>query len=109
MIYLASPYTHPKRSVRYQRFVAVTLATGKLMNEGHLVFAPIVGSHSVAEMCGLPIKWDYWKAFDEKMLAACTELKILMLSGWKTSTGIAAETKIAKKLDLTISYMEPVE
>lgn len=109
LIYLASPYTHEHRSVRYQRFIAVALATAKLMNEDEIVYSPIVHNHTLAELVDLPRKWEFWAKFDEEMLSKADRFIILKLDGWQESVGINAEKHIAKELGLKIEFMEPVE
>ena len=109
MIYLASPYTHEHRSVRYQRFIAVALAAAKLMNEGEVVYSPIVHNHTLAELVGLPKKWEFWAKFDEEMLDKADRFVILKLNGWQESVGINAEKHIAEELGMEPEYMEPVE
>ncbi len=110
MIYLASPYSHEMRSVRYQRFIAVALAAAKLMKEGEFVYSPIVHNHSLAELVGLPKKWEFWAKFDQEMLEKVDRFMILKLDGWKESTGIIAEIHIWDKLcRCDIEFMESVE
>jgi len=109
MIYLASPYTHKKRSVRFQRFIAVALAAAKLINDNQVVYSPIVHNHTLAELVGLPKKWEFWKKFDEDMLSKADSFVILKLDGWKESTGVTAETEIAIGLGLVPEFMETVE
>ena len=110
MIYLASPYSHPHCSVRYQRFIAVALATAKLMNEGEVVYSPIVHNHTLAELVDLPKNWEYWKKFDEEMLSKADRFMILKLLGWQESKGVNAEREIWDRLGKEfIEFMESVE
>lgn len=111
MIYLASPYSHPHRSVRFQRFIAVSLATAKLMNEGEVVYSPIVHNHTLAELVDLPRDWDYWKKFDTEMLSKADRFIILKLLGWTESKGVTAEIVIWQEINpgMNPEYMEPVE
>lgn len=105
LIYLASPYSHPDEAVRARRFWDVCDAAAKLMREGHQVFSPIAHSHPIA-LCGeLPTDWEYWRDYDEAMLAASSELWVLMLDGWRDSVGIKAEVAIAERLGLPVHYV----
>lgn len=106
MIYLASPYSHPDAANREQRFRAVCQAAARLMRSGRHVFSPIAHSHGIAEH-GVPTDWSYWEAFDSHMMAACDELVVLMLPGWRESEGVQAEIDLALELDLPIRYLEP--
>lgn len=91
MIYLASPYSHPDKSVMFQRYQQVCRAAGALMKEGHIIYSPIAHNHSIAEWCDMPTTWDFWETYDTQVLALCQELWILQLEGWEQSTGVKAE------------------
>lgn len=41
------------------------------------------------------------------MMAACDELVVLLLPGWRESEGVQAEIDLALELDLPIRYLEP--
>ena len=106
MIYLASPYTHEDPAVREERFEEVCKAAGSMMLDGLWVFSPIAHTHPIAVRSDLPLEFDYWKHYDEAMIAACDELVVLKLSGWEMSRGVKAEMDIAFRLHKPISYME---
>ena len=108
MIYLASPYSDPNPVVERQRFEAVCHAAAILMAEGHRIFSPIAHTHPIAMAGDLPRGWEYWRKYDEEMLAACDELWILMLPGWDKSAGIAGELEIVAQSKL-VKYIDPRE
>jgi hypothetical protein len=108
MIYLASPYSHPDAFVRERRFQAACEVAARLMQDGHHVFSPIAHSHAIAVQ-GIPTDWTYWKTFDSHMLAACGELAVLMLPGWRDSEGVQAEIDLAIELDLPIRFLDPIQ
>lgn len=105
MIYIASPYSDPDPAVMEQRFDAVARYAGQLMNEGLVVYSPIVHCHPIAVRVGLPRTWDFWKKFDTEMIRRATELQVLMVPGWRESKGIAAEVEIAKSLGIPVSFV----
>lgn len=109
LIYLAQAYSHPDEDIRHQRFEQGILATGYLMNQGYLVFAPIVSSHPVAVSCNLPKGFDYWESLDRRMISHCDMLYILLIDGWMESIGVNAEIKIALELGKPIFHMNPVD
>jgi len=95
MIYLASPYSHPERSVREARFQTVCKCAAAFMRNGHHVFSPIAHSHPIAQY-GLSVAWEFWKAFDLELLAMCDSMIVLKLDGWETSDGLWSEIEYAK-------------
>ena len=108
MIYLASPSSHPEPIVEETRFQWAAWAAAKLIELGHLVFAPIPHSHPITRYGGNG-SWEYWAEFDKHMLGACDELWVLCLDGWDTSVGVAAEVKWAKAAGMKIRYITVVE
>jgi len=105
MIYLASPYSHPNLAIKEARFLATCCAAADLMRRGELVFSPIAHSHPIATCGGIPGSWEYWRKFDEVLINACSELRVLMLPGWSDSVGVAAEVAIAERLGKPVKYM----
>lgn len=108
MIYLASPYTHPDPKVRESRFHDVCKVAGRLMQKGHHVFSPIVHSHPISIVCGLPTVWKFWKKHDVDFLKWCTQLWIAQFSGWNESVGVSKEIKIVQRMKKPIYYVDPV-
>lgn len=107
LVYLASPYSHPDPLVRESRFQAVCKAAAHLMGAGLHIFSPIAHTHPIALAGSLPGDWEYWKAYDETMLAACGALVVLALDDWQQSKGIREEEKIAHRLLLPTLYTGP--
>lgn len=106
--YLASPYTHRSKKHEDWRARKVTIAAGELIKRGHLIFCPIAHAHTMNRLCGLGGKFEFWQEFDERILSICDELWILPLPGWQESVGVAAETKIAQRMNLAIRFVHPV-
>lgn len=107
LIYLASPYTDPNPEVMERRFQLICLYAARLMAGGIHLYCPIAHTHPIALAGSLPRGWDFWEQYDRKLLAACTELWVVMLPGWDLSKGIAAEIKIAEELGLRVVYIDP--
>jgi hypothetical protein len=105
LIYLASPYSHPSRAVRAARFDAACMAAARLVADGAMVFSPIAHTHPILLCGGLPTDWTHWERFDHRMIAACDEMAVLMLVGWRQSTGVQAEIRIAGELGKPIRYL----
>lgn len=100
-IYLAIPYFGNEKT----SFIKANQKAAELMKSGHIVFSPISHSHPIAIQCGLPGDYEFWAEFDYSFLEWCDELWVYCLTGWKQSKGVAAEIKIAKKLNKPIQYI----
>jgi hypothetical protein len=106
VIYLASPYSHPSEAVRFARFEAAARYCAALFRDGAFVFSPIVHCHPCAAF-GLPGDFLFWQGYNRAMLSLCSELRILMLDGWKESNGVAAEIRLAIEQGKAVGYVEP--
>ena len=91
MIYLASPYSDPDPAVEQQRFEAVCKVAAVLMGNGHVIFAPVAHTHSIAAHGAVPRDHDFWERMDLPLLARADELWVLMLPGWQDSKGVQGE------------------
>lgn len=107
LIYLAAPYTHKERAVMVERFERINAIAAKFMAAGLYVFSPISHTHPIADAGTLPRGWDFWKGYDETMISRCNQLYVLMLPGWRESTGVNAEMEIAEKMGIPIYYVTP--
>ena len=108
MIYLASPYTSPSDAVQDCRFASACAAAARLMQEGHIIFSPIVHGHSVAQHGDLPAEWAFWRPWCIAMLDKADELWVLLLEGWRESVGILAEVEHAYAHGMAVWAVDPV-
>ena len=110
MIYLASPYSHPKKYVRDKRYKEITKIGAILISQGHCIHGPITESHCYTET-GIITEtgWDFWKKKDLTILAACDELWVITLPGWRESKGVTAEIAYATERGIPISYFNSGE
>lgn len=106
MIYLASPYSHPDKTVEEKRFSDVCILTGMLMEQGNVVFSPIAHGHPIAQHYGLPTDWKYWEKFATEYIQRSDEVKVAMMPGWEESKGVTAEIAIANELGIPVTYLE---
>jgi hypothetical protein len=104
-VYLASPYSHPDPAVRQQRFEAVCKVAFELMSTGIRVFCPIAHSHPIDIASGVMGSWAFWQYQDAPFLLLCSQLLVLTLPGWKESTGVAYEIKVASARGIPIDYI----
>ena len=94
-VYLATPYSHAKPTVRVQRFNKINEVAAKLMAEGIHVYSPISHTHPIAEAGDLPKGWDFWEQYDRHFIAWCDEVWVYCGEGWQESKGVQAEMRIA--------------
>jgi hypothetical protein len=118
LYYLACPYTaiglegHAAAQVRHDRFLTITHIAARLMAEhGLLLLTPITASHGIHihdPTFKLGGAWEQWKALDEKQIE-CVDggVIVVMMPGWKESTGVTAEIKHAHKHAKSVYYLEP--
>jgi hypothetical protein len=104
--YLASPYSHPDQAVMVSRFEQVNEFASRLMRAGVMIFSPISHTHPIAQY-GLPKGWDYWERYDRCILAKCCGVIVCQFDGWRESTGVQAEIKIAREMGLAVFYVCP--
>jgi hypothetical protein len=107
-VYLASPYSHPDPAVREARFDAVARNVAALMRSGVHLYSPITHTHPIAIRGDLPTDWSYWEGYDRVMIAAASELWVLMIDGWGESRGVAAEIAIAVAMHKPVRFVEPL-
>jgi hypothetical protein len=107
-IYLASPYSHPSEGVRNWRFKQVTeLAAYLFMQHDYVFLLPITQGHLLAQIGNIESDFARWETQSLGMLAACDEMWVAKLEGWKDSKGVKAEIKYAKKNKIPIKYIDP--
>jgi len=107
MIYVASPYTHPRREIRQKRFEEVCAYVAGLIRAGYQAISPIVHSHPIACLHDLPGDAAFWKEWNRDLLRGCDALHILQLEGWQHSTGIKNEIEWAHDWGIDVLYVEP--
>ena len=109
MIYLASPYSHPAKSVRIDRMRAVAALCARFMAMGTWVYSPILHGHLLTPY--IPhhhaTSPDFWLPHCFRMMALCDSMLVLRLPGAHESLGIAAEIRWAEEHGLAWSWVEP--
>lgn len=104
MIYLASPYSHPDKAVREERYNKALECTKWLMKSGVSVFSPIVNSHFLDDVS---MDCDFWVEYDKWFLERCDCLFVLRVDGWEASKGVAREIALARELKKPIFFIAP--
>ena len=110
IIYLASPYTHQSIEVRNERFRAANRAAAKLIKQGHIVYSPITMTHPIdmllAEEDGT-LGSKFWVDFDEAFMGFCSEIYVLKIAGWDTSSGVKREIEFFNNSGKPVTYLDP--
>jgi hypothetical protein len=108
MIYLTTPYSSKNPVIMEERFEKASEINARLMNQGLVVYSPIAHCHPLAMKYGLPTNWEFWKHFDEDLIARSEKLLVVKMEGWETSVGVQAEIQYARSIGKPIEFMEPL-
>ena len=104
--YLASPYSHPDKSVMERRYHEAKTALSILLSRKVWVYSPIVHCHQMAVDHSLPTDAEFWKEYNYTMIDASEGVWVLCIDGWRQSLGILDELKHAAPRDDT-RYISP--
>lgn len=107
MIYLASPYSHPDPVIKKTRFLLVEQCTAGLINQGYLVWSPIVHCYEMALKFQLPDHADFWKQYNFDFIRRCDAMFVLQIEGWQESKGVQMELHLAKEIILPVRFVNP--
>lgn len=105
--YLAIPYMHDDPCVKDYRAEVSDIIAAALARKGSIIYAPISSWHHIAIKHDLPGDWEFWQELNRFFIRVCKKLIVVMLDGWKESTGVNAEIKFAKELNIPIEYLDP--
>lgn len=105
MIYLASPYSHHDPLVIRTRFLLAEQCTVRLMQQGEVVFSPIVHCHELAHKYDLPKDAKFWEKYDHSMLRLASALYILQIPGWEQSRGVTMERELAERAYIPVAFV----
>jgi hypothetical protein len=114
LVYLASPYSSADKSIIERRVSDVQAATAKLIEQGNLIFSPIVHSHPLSPLvswspvntCTRPESaTSEWMCYDKAFIDHCDELWVLMLDGWDTSRGVSDEIAYAYEHNIPVRFV----
>jgi hypothetical protein len=105
-IYLASPYFHPSKNTREQRYEAVMEYTAFCLNERIPIYSPIVYCHPLAKRHSLPKSAEFWNWYNKSMMRQAFAMRVLKLDGWEDSVGVRGEIEMAEELGIPITYVE---
>lgn len=108
-VYLASPYSHPDKSVMESRAQQVVELCAKLQDEHRdiMFYSPIVHSHPLTTARPeLGTAFECWKAIDEELISRFDEVWVANIDGVKESRGVNAEVAFGQSIGKTIVVLE---
>lgn len=105
-VYLATPYSGHPRGIHAAHTLA-RVRSSEIMGCGVSLFCPIMHSHLVAELYGLPKDQAFWMAMDLPWLRKADWLVVDPLgTDWRDSKGVSTEVEEARKRGIRIFWLE---
>lgn len=110
LIYLASPYSSEYQGKIEDRVRKVQTATAKLIEQGNLIFSPIVHSHPICDLVHFsPLntaeEMSGWTQYDHDFIDHCDEVWVLMIAGWDQSRGVSDEIAYAYAHNIPVRFV----
>lgn len=107
LVYVSAPYSDVPDKHKLMQTVAQACGKYMLAYPGHYAVSGLIHHYALTEVDGFGSDYEFWKNWCETFLAKCEKLVVLTVPGWSTSTGVAAEIQLAKKLNLPIEFIDP--
>jgi hypothetical protein len=110
IIYLAGPYSKGGARTRLARFEALTTIAARMIELRLIIFSPITMTHPIDLVLaneGGTLGSEFWVAFDESFMAACSEIRVAKLPGWQQSSGVEREIAFFKNRGIEPVLIEP--
>lgn len=107
-IYIAIPYSDKDPNVRLWRYTQLVSYATDLAARGIKIIAPVLWCHPVhetAKATGIEIPYQYWIDVCDRDIRQASELHVIRMSGWDTSTGVKAEIEWATNNNIPIKYI----
>lgn len=106
MIYLASPYSHPDKTIVKTRVGLTMQCTAALIRGGHYVWSPIVHCHEMAGLYEMPTDAEFWRAYNFSFIRRADAMYVLKIPGWDESKGIKMELDLAREIFLPVAFVD---
>lgn len=108
-VYLACPYSDQSADVRRERFFTATRVAQELILQGYTVFSPLTHGHTLCEDSTLPGDFAFWGTSCLSFVEYwATDVYVLMVPGWDSSTGVNAEVEAATRKGLPVVHVLPL-
>lgn len=105
-IFVAGPYNSDDQSTMDYRLNKIIKYCTDLFLKGDASITPLILGLSYAKKASLPTDSNTWRKFSETLLKGCDEIHVLMMNGWEESKGVQFEIEEAKRLNITVKYID---
>lgn len=108
MIAIVGPYGHKDEVIKQMRAKKIAEACINLLAHGKVGVSPLAYGLGLRHVAGseLPDNYQNWDNFCRTLVSACSEVYVLNLEGWDTSTGVADEIKTAIEKGLSVYLVD---
>lgn len=106
VIYLATPFSHKDPMILHSRAILANQMAGKLIKEGHVVFAPIPYGWDLCRFHTFPTDFTFWETFCYSFLKKCDKMIVYKIDGWAESKGVAAEIVFCENHNIPVEYLD---
>ena len=107
MIYISLPYSNENKFIRKYREEVARIYFSKLVKDGIVATSPILTGCIAEHYIDFnEVPYSFWMELSEAYIASCSELHVIMLDGWESSTGVNWEIQRAKQMGIPIKYFD---
>ena len=108
IIYLASPYSHRFRIVRWWRTRCIRRITACVLKDQDKIipFTPVGATH---DLNGLLPGFAWVEAYDKYLLVRFDGMIVVQLPGWEKSIGIQEELIFCREHGIPYAFAKPYE
>lgn len=113
MIFISAPYTFTEgtpeanKIVEGRRYRDTLDLCAQLRERGLHPISSVVHWHDIARIYGFPKDASFWEEYNEQLLLRCDRMLVYKMPGWKTSSGVTIELKIARKEGIPVEKELP--
>jgi hypothetical protein len=109
MYFVSSPYSHTDKAVVEQRMALLNKSIAKIQGQ-YFCVTPLWNHYILEYDNSIGSDWNFWKEYCEEMMKRCIGIIVLdNIDGWKESTGVDAEIKLAQKLNKPIIFFSDIQ
>jgi hypothetical protein len=105
MIFVSIPYSSPYVEIVEERVKALSIYCAQLLAKGVIPTSPVLFGSTVLKHYNLPSDFGYWSVLSLEYVEHSEEVHVLLLDGWKESTGVRNEIEKARELKIPIKYI----